>query len=70
MELLFQGRIRIGIKQQNPSITTTKNQCLVDPDPHGSGIRVPEPDPAKMEEQLNKKLSSNFRPVNSGLNVP
>ena len=33
----------------------------------GSVITVP--DPAKMKEQINKNLISNFSPVNSGLCV-
>ena len=34
----------------------------------GSGIIVPDPDPAKkMKEEITKNLNSNFRPVNYGL---
>ena len=42
---------------------------VADPDPHGSGIIVPDPDPAKMKEQINKNVISHFRFVNSGLCV-
>ena len=42
---------------------------VADPDPQGSGIFVPDPDPAKMKEQINKNVISQFRPVNSELYV-
>ena len=33
----------------------------------GSGIIVPDPNSAKMKEQIKKYLIFNFRPLNSGL---
>ena len=38
---------------------------------YGSGIIVPDPDPAKNEwgDRVNKNFISNFRPMNSGLCV-
>ena len=40
---------------------------VVDPDPGGSGTIVPDQDPARMKEQIIKKIFISFRPSTVGL---